>query len=90
MKHWVIEFRNEWKQLFGEWNWYSFTLVYIYFEKSYHGYEFWFTLLGLGFYLRYNTDKSFEQFAEWDEEMTEPMSLEEWKRATLEDLEKHL
>jgi hypothetical protein len=69
-KHWLVEGRNEWKQLFGKYNWYTCTLIYIYFEKENmaHGYEFNFTLLGFGFYIRYNTDKSNEQFDEWSNE----------------------
>ena len=69
MKNWVFEFNNEWKQLSGEWNWYCFTLIYIYGEKSWGGYEFWFTVLGLGIYIRYNTKKSHKQFDEWEKEL---------------------
>lgn len=71
--HWVLEPINEWKQVRGGFNWYTFTIIHIYFEKENitHGYEFWFTLLGLGFYLRYNTDKSLEQFDEWEMEVKE-------------------
>ena len=71
MKHWLIEPINEWKQLTGKYNWYTLTLIYIYGEKSWGGYEFWFTLLGLGFRARYNTDKSLERFDEWDKEVEE-------------------
>lgn len=72
-KHWLIEPINEWSQLRGEYNWYTMTLIHIYFEKEHmaHGYEFWFTLLGLGFYIRYNTDKSLEQFEFWRVELKE-------------------
>lgn len=72
-KHWLIEGRNEWKQLSGKYNWYTWTLIYISFEKENlaHGYEFWFMLFGLGFIIRYNTDKSLEQFEEWDREIRE-------------------
>lgn len=56
--NWVFEFRNEWKQLKGRYNWYSFTPIYIMFEKEGYtgGVEFWFMLLGFGFYIRYNYD----------------------------------
>lgn len=72
-KHWLIEGRNEWRQLWGKYNWYSFTLIYIYFEREHvaHGYEFWFMFLGLGFIIRYNTNKSLEQFEEWQKEVEE-------------------
>jgi len=70
-EHWIVELKNEWSQVSGKWNWYTFTLIYIYGEKSWHGYEFWFTLLGLGIYIRYNTDKSLELFKKWDKEMEE-------------------
>jgi len=58
MKNWVFEFKNEWKQLRGGFNWYTFTPIYIYFENDKYtgGVEFSFTLLGLGFYIRYNYD----------------------------------
>jgi len=64
----VLEATNEWGQLFEECNWYGVTIIHIYFEKDImtHGYEFSFTLLGLGFYLRYNTDKALRLFAKWD------------------------
>jgi hypothetical protein len=76
-KHWLFEFRNEWRQLFGEYNWYSMTLIYIYFEreKIAHGYEFWFMLLGLGFYIRYNTNKSLEQFDLWTKEAEDELGV---------------
>lgn len=72
-KHWLIEGINEWKQLKGGYNWYTFTFIYIPFKKENmaYGYEFWFTLLGLGFYIRYNTDKSLEQFEKWEKEAAE-------------------
>ena len=50
-------FINEWEQIFGKWNWYSFHFVHIYFEKDcmVEGYEFEFIILGLGFRIRINT-----------------------------------
>ncbi len=46
-----VSFINEWKQIFGKMNWYSITLVNIYFENDMMapGYEFEFEVLGLGF-----------------------------------------
>lgn len=71
-KHWVVEGINEWKQITGGYNWYSFTLFQCYFEAGFiGGYEFHFTLLGLGFYIRYNTDKALKRFDEWDRELKE-------------------
>lgn len=69
MDNWVIEGSNEWKQIEGGYNWYTFTLIHIYGEKSWGGYEFWFTFLGLGVYIRYNTKKSNEIFNKWEEEL---------------------
>lgn len=74
-KHILIEGINEWKQLFGKWNWYTVTIIHIYFEKENmaYGYEFIFTLLGLGFRIRYNTDQSLEQFEKWRDETEEAL-----------------
>ena len=37
---------NDWEQLFGKWNWYSFHFIHIYFEKDdmAGGYEFEFIM----------------------------------------------
>jgi len=90
-KHWLVEFSNEWKQLFGKYNWYTFTLIYCYFEKGFvDGYEFHFTLLGLGIYIRYNTDKSNEQFDEWKREFNETLMEDMTKdNKTLSDYYRH-
>ena len=55
-ENWIFEFNNEWGQIFGKYNWYSFTFWHLYFENETHsgGVELHFMLLGLGFYLRYN------------------------------------
>ena len=70
-EHFVFEFRNEWEQIFGKYNWITFTFLYVYFERDImlHGYEFSVTVLGLGFYFRYNNDKALAQFKEWDEQV---------------------
>jgi len=64
----VFTFYNDWKQLQGGYNWYTFTLCDIHFEydKMHYAYEVAFTLLGLGFVLRYNTKKSDEVYAEYE------------------------
>lgn len=82
-KHWLIEGINEWKQLFGGYNWYTMTLIHIYFEKENmaHGYEFQVILLGLGFRIHYNTDRSLELFDEWANE-----DRDEWQKELAEDL----
>jgi len=74
-KHWLIEFQNDWRQLFGKWNWYSITICSIYFEVDNftHGYEFECVILGLGFRVRYNTDKALEQFDEWKKEIADEL-----------------
>ena len=68
---WIIEGINNWKQLLGTWNWYTWTLIHVEFEKENmaYGFEFMFVLLGFGFRIRYNTDKALEQFDEWEEEI---------------------
>lgn len=69
-KHWVIEIQNEWEQLWGKYNWYTFTLLNIYFENDAMtgGYEFSFWVLGLGIRVHYNTNKSLELFKKWEKE----------------------
>jgi len=72
-KHWIVEGINQWEQLRGGFNWYTMTFIQIEFEKELmaHGYEFIFIILGLGFRVRYNTDKSLKQFDEWGDEALE-------------------
>jgi hypothetical protein len=69
--HWLIEFTNEWRQLFGKYNWYTITFIEIYFEKDdfTHGYEFVCVILGLGVRVRYNTDKALAQLEEWQKDV---------------------
>jgi hypothetical protein len=69
-----FEWCNEWKQLWGKYNWYSFTLVNINYEKQdfTHGHEFTFIVLGLGFWLRINNPT----FDEWTDEMMKDMELD--------------
>lgn len=64
----VFQFNNDWEQLNfkTKHNWISVTPIHIYFEYSYFGYECEFTLLGIGFYVRFNTEKSLKLFAKWD------------------------
>ena len=83
-KHWIIEGGNEWKQLLGGYNWYNITIVTIYLENDVmtHGYEFVFTLLGLGIRIRYNTDKALEQFKEWSSEVDEAIEEHEKNNST--------
>lgn len=84
---WVLEVNNDWKQLLGKWNWYEFTFIHLYVEKSWHGYELWIALLGFHLYVRYNTDKSLDQFDEWEQVLEEDdlMSFEEFKKMWHED-----
>lgn len=74
-----LDLSTEWSQLFGKYNWYSFTLINIYFENDDMtlGYEFVFTLLGFTLRIRYNTDKALAQFEEWEKEDGEYMTLED-------------
>jgi len=64
MDRWIFEFINEWKQLIGSWNWYTFTFINIEIENDLftHGVEFLFIVLGFGFRIRYNKP-SFDKWA---------------------------
>lgn len=66
-ERWVFELHNDWKQLWGKWNWYAFTFINVYFErdKMVDGWEFTCALLGLGFRIRYNTDAGLKKMSEW-------------------------
>lgn len=80
-----IEIDCELKQLKGGYNWYTLTIINLYFEKDgWGGYEAWFTLLGFTLMVRYNTDKALKQFDEWSDEWDEGESM------TLEELKKEL
>lgn len=87
MKNWLIEGINQWEQLFGKWNWYTWTLVQVEFEKENmaYGYEFLFILFGLGFRIRYNTEKSHKQFAEWMEDIKETRPIADLFRELSEE-----
>lgn len=69
-KYVVLTFYNEWEQFDSsvKWNWITGTLIHIYFEKEWHGYQFQITLLGIGFFLRVNTEKSLDLFDKWTKE----------------------
>jgi hypothetical protein len=91
-KNFFLEFKNEWTQLVGKYNWYTVTFIQIEFENDLFtgGYEFVFILLGLGFRLRYNTKKFYELEAQWQKETDE--AVDEMNREnvgmTLKDLKK--
>jgi len=80
-----LDLSTEWSQLFGEYNWYSFTLINIYFESDdmTEGYEFVATLIGFTLRVRYNTDEALKQFAKWDKDIEE---AKERGRMTLENV----
>jgi hypothetical protein len=68
----VFEFKNDYVQFVPskkvKWNWFSYHFAYIYFERDVMAgpaYEFWFYILGLGFYVRYNTDKAMRLYDKW-------------------------
>lgn len=89
-EHLVFEWYNEWEQLdyTKKWNWITGTLIHIYFEAEHHGYNFQIVFLGLGFYVRYNTDKSLKLFKKWEREAKKTdwgkilSSQEEFNKAT--------
>ena len=60
----IFEFYNEWEQLDWrkKWNWITGTLIHIYFEYEFFGYQFQLVIFGVGFYFRYNTKKSLQYF----------------------------
>lgn len=68
--HLIFEWTNEWEQLDWrvKWNWITGTLIHIYFEAEHFGYNFQIVLFGIGFYVRYNTDKSLKLFKKWEKE----------------------
>lgn len=74
-ENFFIDTHNDWRQLWGKWNWISFTLIEIYAEndKWTGGLVFQMTLLGLGFRLRWNYDPSKLEklLADSDEELNE-------------------
>ena len=71
-KELIFEFQNDWKQLIGKWNWYSFTFVEfrVEHEKWLKAYDMQITLLGFGLYIRLNTDVAFleAKLKEWSDE----------------------
>lgn len=72
-KRFLFSFINEWVQLFGKWNWKTFTLIMVSFEDDTftRGYEICVILLGFGFRIRYNTPASIDLFEEWEREAKE-------------------
>ena len=88
MDRFLIEFINDWKQLTGKWNWYTFTFINIEFENDImsHGYEFYFVVLGLGIRIRYNK----ASFKEWVEEAKKDIesarSIEDLRKELLKDI----
>jgi len=86
----VWEWYNEWGQVYSrrKFNWYTGTFIHAYVEYEHFGYQFQIVLLGLGFYVRYNTDKSLKLFKKWEREAKEIdwdkvfSSQEEFNKAT--------
>lgn len=52
----------------------GFEVINIAYEYECYGYELWVTILGCRMMIRYNTDKSLEQFAKWDKEATDAIN----------------
>ena len=54
---------NDWKQLWGKYNWYTFHFINIYLEDDVWtgGFEFEFVVLGLGFRFRCNYNNKLEK-----------------------------
>jgi|SRR3990167_7744731 len=74
---------NDWKQIFGNWNWYSFTFITIYAERDFFvgGYEFEFVILGLGFRFRHNDKNARTKFKEWDKEIRKLGTVKKSKKS---------
>lgn len=68
-----LDLTSEWEQIFGKYNWYSFTLLELYLEndKWTGGYEFVATFLGFRLRLRYNTEEAAKKFEEWEKEIAD-------------------
>lgn len=66
-----LDLSTEWTQLWGKYNWYSFTFIELYFENDNFtaGYEFVATLLGFRLRVRWNTDRSLKKFEEWEKDI---------------------
>jgi hypothetical protein len=66
-KNFFVEISTEWTQIIGHWNWYSFTIINVYFENDVMtgGYEAVFTLLGFTLRFRYNTKEFYRKMDEW-------------------------
>lgn len=69
-KNWLIDWHNDWSQLWEWCNWYDFNVAWISFEndKIMGGYEVTFILFGLGFRWRWNHTET-EQMREVQEAM---------------------
>lgn len=78
-KNCFLHFLNDWKQMFGKWNWISVNFIQIYFEKDIMtgGYEFECMLLGLGFRIRYTYDDS--KIKKWSKEVSKIIKKNEKK-----------
>jgi hypothetical protein len=72
-----LDLSTEWSQLGGDFNWYAFTFIELYFEndKWTGGYEFVATFLGFRLRARYNTDEGLKKMKEWEEEVVNAKEL---------------
>lgn len=54
---------NDWEQLFGKWNWYTFNIIQFYIEKDdmLPGWEVEVALLGLGLRFRWNDEEAIKK-----------------------------
>jgi len=71
-KEFVFEFINQWRMLFGKYNWYFFTPIKLYFEHEKYLKGIWLevVVLGIGFSVRFNYDIQFllNKRETWDAE----------------------
>lgn len=68
----LFEFKNDWQQIIGKWNWYSFTFIqfYVEHEKWLRAISLEFTILGIGVYIRFNYDVESlnKKLSDWEAE----------------------
>lgn len=78
----MIQFINQWSQLIGEYNWYEFDLIKVFYERTtYHGLsEVEVVLLGIGFRVQWVHEQEVwnNKLEEWAK-VIEDSDFVEWK-----------
>ena len=91
-KELIFEFKNDWSQLIGKYNWYSFTFLELRVEHEtwLKAWDLQFTLLGFGVYIRLNYDVKFlkKKIKSWDDKdfITEvEYKIEQYAKKVIEE-----